>query len=84
MWAPIILNPVLFGSNEFPTVKATIVVRFLVKKYFPPFYKDQFSVSFNSVNPVFYSLSLHKAVTWNGLTALVINSKNSFTNNLAY
>lgn len=72
------------GSNEFPTVNATIVVKFLVKKYLPPFYNVQFSVSFNSVNPVFYNLSLHNAVTWNGLTAFVMNSKNSFTNDLAY
>jgi hypothetical protein len=78
------LNPVLLGWKAFPTVKATIVVKFLVKKYLPPFSNFQFSVSLSSVKPDFVKRSLHKLVTWNGLIALDTNSKNSLTNVRAY
>ena len=43
--APTILNPVFDGSKVSPTLKATRVVLFLVKKYLDPFLSYQFEVS---------------------------------------
>lgn len=51
VWAPTILNPVLDGSNASPTLNATRVVLFLVKKYFDPFLSYQFYVSLNYYHP---------------------------------
>jgi hypothetical protein len=42
--APMILNPVFDGSKVYPTLKATKVVLFLVKKYFDPFFNYQLEV----------------------------------------
>ena len=41
---PMILNPVLDGSKVYPTLKATRVVLFLVKKYLDPFLSYQLEV----------------------------------------
>jgi hypothetical protein len=44
---PMILNPVLDGSKVYPTLKATKVVLFLVKKYLEPFLSYQLEFSLN-------------------------------------
>lgn len=44
VWAPMILNPVFSGEKVCPTLKATKVVLFLVKKYLEPFLSYQFDV----------------------------------------